>query len=259
MKFFGFELLILLMQADVTFPEIQPRIVGGSPATFNELPWLVHLIPCKGERNTQCTLCGGALVSSTVILTAAHCIYDIKSVEVKLNAYYFKDSLPTTYTFDLTGKDAFVHPQFSSESLINDIGYLLMPSAVNLGTVAMTEVSTKSDELLSIAGWGHTSYEGLFPVVLQTAEVEVMSDKECADRKRHGPVFIPEVTFCAGYDEGGIDACQGDSGGPAYKTLTDGSHVLYGLISWGDQCALPLKPGVYRGWTLQVDLLNIKK
>lgn len=61
---------------------------------------------------------------------------------------------------------------------------------------------------------------------------------------------ISENMFCAGDLEGLGDSCNGDSGGP----LVDMNNVLYGLVSWGLDCAMNGFTGVYtnvpalRGW-----------
>jgi secreted trypsin-like serine protease len=54
--------------------------------------------------------------------------------------------------------------------------------------------------------------------------------------------------FCAGVagpaGGGGKDSCQGDSGGPASVGPADQAKLV-GLVSWGEDCALPYKYGVY--------------
>ena len=44
------------------------RIVGGQPAKKNQYPWLVAIFDL-GEH-----ICGGTLLSSRTVLSAAHCV-----------------------------------------------------------------------------------------------------------------------------------------------------------------------------------------
>ena len=57
--------------------------------------------------------------------------------------------------------------------------------------------------------------------------------------------IIAAEEFCAWYTSGGIGTCQGDSGGPMLRTDAAGSYIQVGIVSWGDGCARPNRPGVY--------------
>ena len=50
--------------------------------------------------------------------------------------------------------------------------------------------------------------------------------------------------MCAGYKQGGIDACDADSGGPLTCKI-GGKFQIHGIISWGEGCGKPRRPGVY--------------
>jgi trypsin len=58
--------------------------------------------------------------------------------------------------------------------------------------------------------------------------------------------------------DGARDACQGDAGGPLLLEDDVNQPALVGIVSWGEGCARPDKPGVYanvddlRDWILSV-------
>merc|ERR1719458_1774390 len=65
------------------------RIVGGQEAEEHEYPWQVGLV----SRNGRSPWCGGTLISSTHVLTAAHCTQtDASSIRVILGEHNTADS-----------------------------------------------------------------------------------------------------------------------------------------------------------------------
>ena len=55
---------------------------------------------------------------------------------------------------------------------------------------------------------------------------------------------ILDGMICAGFEQGRIDTCQGDSGGPLVRS-TRQRFELAGVVSWGEDCAKPKRPGIY--------------
>lgn len=69
--------------------------------------------------------------------------------------------------------------------------------------------------------------------------IPIVDHKKCQNAYRYMRP-VTDRMICAGYDNGGKDSCQGDSGGPLTANGT-----LYGIVSWGYECAIPNYPGVY--------------
>ncbi|CAN7940115.1 unnamed protein product, partial [Ixodes hexagonus] len=50
------------------------RIVGGARAALGSSPWIALLMHAKRQRPGHEPVCGGALITARVVLTAAHCV-----------------------------------------------------------------------------------------------------------------------------------------------------------------------------------------
>ena len=74
---------VLVRGQDDPAPPANPLIVGGQPvADIADTPWQVALVAGGEERNQ---FCGGSLVATTWVLTAAHCV-DVDAEEIGLLA-----------------------------------------------------------------------------------------------------------------------------------------------------------------------------
>lgn len=92
-----------------------------------------------------------------------------------------------------------------------------------------------------VSGWGKVFNRGRTASILQYLKVPLVDRATCL---RSTKFTIYNNMFCAGFHEGGKDSCQGDSGGP-HVTEVEGIHFLTGIISWGEECAVKGKYGIY--------------
>eukprot|EP00026_Physarum_polycephalum_P013611 Phypoly_transcript_14029.p1 GENE.Phypoly_transcript_14029~~Phypoly_transcript_14029.p1 ORF type:complete len:251 (+),score=14.18 Phypoly_transcript_14029:229-981(+) len=214
------------------------RIVGGQPAAPGQFPYIVSL------RRTS-HWCAGSILSSRVILTAAHCV-------VGLPASSFEVVAGST---DLRDGDVYrvasiiIHPGYNATTITKDIAVLHLSSDIVFGPNVASITYKKSATLATgttctIAGWGYTQ-EGSqqLSLNLMYTTVKSVSQATCiADYSRMfflASVIIPS-TICAASP--GRDSCTGDSGGPL---VTGSPAVLTGIVSWGRGCAEANSPGVY--------------
>ncbi|XP_068456131.1 uncharacterized protein prss56 [Clinocottus analis] len=220
------------------------RIVGGSPAPLGSWPWLVNLQLDGG------LMCGGVLVDSSWVLTAAHCFAGTRS-----ESYW----TAVVGEFDITKTDPdeqvlkvnriIPHPKFNPKTFNNDIALVELISPVVLSS-RVTPVCLPSGmepptgSPCLVAGWGSLYEDGPSANVVMEAKVPLLPQSTC--KSTLGKELVTNTMLCAGYLSGGIDSCQGDSGGPLiYQDRISGRFQLYGITSWGDGCGEKNKPGVY--------------
>jgi len=229
------------------------RIVGGSETEANEYPWQVAL-KRPGARSPSC---GGSIVSSKTIVTAAHCTIgtglDHYKVVVNEHDVNVNDG---EIEYSVCGKKE--HPNYNSGTLDNDVAILtLCEDLVFTKTVAPVCLPTKTgsayDGVLStVTGWGTLFAGGPQPTVLHGADVTTITNREC--NGDYGQGSILDSMICA--KESGKDACQGDSGGPLITSETGNSKSLIGIVSWGNGCADPNFPGVYARVTHNLNFIK---
>ncbi|MBN3278445.1 HABP2 protein, partial [Polyodon spathula] len=241
----------------------QHRIYGGLKATPGAHPWQAS-IQSKHPNNVARHYCGGILIKPCWVLTAAHCVVGTSfRVQVVLGGQDLQKNEPEDQTFDV--EKSIVHGNYTDigEAVYNDIALLKLKPVggqcakeTRYVKTACLPVSPFADGTeCSISGWGKTETNVISNQLLD-AQVLLIPQEQCKDRNVYGSL-LDNSMFCAGNLEGGPDSCQGDSGGPL-TCERDGKHYVYGIVSWGDQCGLQNKPGVYARVTKFVDWINSK-
>lgn len=230
---------------------LSARIVGGQPAGATDVPWQALVLP-KGY------LCGGSVLDTTHVITAAHCVYDETNGDVTLPSDvtvragtlqsdpYAADGQTRSVTA------VAVDPAYDPNTFNNDAAVLTVSPAFSFGPtvqpIDLVDAGFPTPSIgtgdLRVSGWGTTgavepgkpNYSKASPVLKRTT---VQSAGGCTNYIG----FNPAVQVCAG--GAGTDACQGDSGGPLAIQDSGGVWKLAGIVSAGAGCAWLGYPGLY--------------
>lgn len=145
---------------------------------------------------------------------------------------------------------ALPHPTYNaSQKYHNDIALLELDAPLELNhyvTPICVADRDFTNNLLrfgigTVSGWGRLAYQGRPASILQVLKVHFIDRPTCLRSTRY--TILPNM-FCAGHPTEAKDTCQGDSGGP-YTTEMEGTWFLTGITSWGEQCAMKDKYGIY--------------
>uniref|UniRef100_A0A8C5N1I5 Ovochymase-2 n=1 Tax=Leptobrachium leishanense TaxID=445787 RepID=A0A8C5N1I5_9ANUR len=190
--------------------------------------------------------CGGTIVSSTHIVTAAHCIVDrtfLEFTKVYVGDHDFSAPESTEVIFSV--KDFKKHPNFNPNKPINyDIAIVMLDGNITFDERIQPVCLPNPDDIfepgfLCVAlGWGRLQENGILPKSLQEVSLPIIESQTCSSvmATLKGSLLL-ETVICAGFPDGGKDACQGDSGGPLVCRRVYGSWVLVGITSFGFGCA----------------------
>lgn len=239
------------------------NIVGGQEADLREFPWAA-LIQYRKYTGQLVFGCGGSLINSRYVLTAAHCVVPLRTMElykVRLGEHDIRTNVECTENEvpelcnapeDLDIEKVIVHESYRQRASQYDIALIrlarevtftefIAPVCLPLDSAARSLNITGAK--LFAAGWGNTE-NGTASNVKLKVELYVSDHQTCVSVYQKFWKSIIDSQLCAGGMRG-VDTCSGDSGGALMNHMSL-SYFQYGIISFGTfKCGTKGVPGVY--------------
>ena len=231
----------LLVAAAVTAAVAGPiapsnAIVNGSAAPEGAYPFMAAVTDAGGFQ-----FCGASVISSTWVLTAAHCVQGEQASKIRVVTG--RTNLGNTSQGQVHQVTS-IHIEPLYDDSAYDAALLRLTTATTAAPIQLATASNDNLEaagtIVRVTGWGdQTGTLGLTATnQLRYVDLKVVSDGECGQTNfgLHGPTAV-----CAA--ELAKDSCQGDSGGPLF--WNGSPRIQIGIVSYGVGCGLPRFPGVY--------------
>lgn len=224
----------------LTSTKTSARIIGGNDVKPNSHPWIVSLRTVKNEALYD-HFCGGVLITLDRVLTAAHCVFKLTPIELKVvvGLHIRTDisdyAIKNTYNVE----EIIVNKKFNKTSSSNDIAILVLAKPVtlnqNISIICLPTTTNSNDFTGSLAiasGWGLKSdYESSTKLQQSLLTIIDKQDYRCMANLN---IYNRDMVFCALDTTGKSDRssiCFGDSGGPL--VIRDNNKwVLVGIISY---------------------------
>uniref|UniRef100_A0A8C3SXX3 Peptidase S1 domain-containing protein n=1 Tax=Chelydra serpentina TaxID=8475 RepID=A0A8C3SXX3_CHESE len=224
------------------YPPYVARVVGGEDANPHSWPWQISLQYDKS--GVWAHTCGGTLIATNWVLTAAHCIRGSLSPQ---------ESGVSQLSLHC--------PSRSDLGFSNDIALIKLAEPVQLSETIQPACLPANGAILAqdfpcyITGWGRLWSEANRTQRLQQALLPVVDHATCSKWDWWG-FRVKETMVCAGGD-GVVSGCNGDSGGPL-NCYGANAWEVHGIVSFGSglSCNTLKKPTVFTRVSAYIDWIN---
>ncbi|KAJ5438593.1 trypsin-like serine protease [Penicillium daleae] len=222
--------------------------MNGNAAKENEYPFAASVMV---DSLAMMSLCGGAIIGSNEVVTAAHCVLDTESgslydpSEILVGVGHVRRSNQV----QLKVESVILHPDYRTSDLANDIAVLKVPDLTQFlesGSLAfggapyfISAIPIYPGDIpertrLTALGWGATLDDTVDSTsdVLRYSERDVGSQNRCRTvlpdyESSEGPQICTDNNLTPG-----TATCHGDDGSSVVINK-EGELLLAGLVSYG--------------------------
>jgi trypsin len=193
------------------------KVVGGSAIEIGQAPWQVLVLQERFGRPT--TLCGGAILDATRILTAAHCVVTgggsptaASDVAVRAGISHYNSPRPSDVVQDRRVANVRIHPgySFADSGSPDDIAVVYLASPLDLTAPGVRPIALPvpgtmypAGQKVGLAGFGRQSGFSDADGSLNWMDTQLTEQAQCAGSDN-------AVILCAAAEQ--VAVCSGDSG-----------------------------------------------
>ncbi|NP_001011293.1 uncharacterized protein LOC496746 precursor [Xenopus tropicalis] len=227
--------VLLFLGVVAASPLVDDKIIGEYECAPHSQKWQVYFT-YKGY-----PWCGGSLISSRWIISAASCNQSPKYLIAHLGKHDITREEGTEQHIQV--EKTFPHNRYLGLSDSNNIMLVKLaePAQFNqfVQPIKVASSCPREGKVCQVSGFGNlNSYAEKYPDRLQCLDLPILPESSCD--AYFSPKKMHTNLMCAGFAQDDKDSCQGDAGGPL---ICKGE--LYGIILWGNECSGRGIPGVY--------------
>lgn len=199
------------------------KIINGELASEGQFP---HMVQLSIKRSEATKYCGGSLLDSQWILTAAHCVHEMESAKAYLGSVFMR-----TMKLKLNVIESSIHPLYKNVNA-HDIALVKLEKPVKFSDriQPISLPSTKEDLVnatLLVPGFGETKNASQSNIFLRYVRMQAITNDECGSE--WGWNFRGTLICANGLNQ---TTCNGDSGN-GLVLRNKGESVVLGIVSFG--------------------------
>ena len=149
-------------------------------------PWMVSIQVKQGQGFVH--ICGGSVIESNLVLTAAHCMKDKQITEMNLVFGTGDLSLSGPFRTERTISEFIIHPLYNDGESYFDAAVLVLEKELDFNEgiqkicmppEATLDANHRSGDSATLTGWGATKPGGLASTELGHAAMMIFAEKYC--------------------------------------------------------------------------------